>query len=460
MSQFNPLDYQKNPISFFKDCWPDIILWDKLIEVSQSVADNKRTVVPSAHAVGKTFIAARIVLWFLFSHYPAKVITTAPTWPQVKKLLWSEIHSAYNSSRIPLGGKLLQTELNIDEEWFATGISTDADVSEREFGATRVQGYHSPNLLGLFDEAPGVQQAIWTAFESLATGSNNKLLAIGNPTSPSGSFFNACKSPIWNKITISAFDHPNVKQGRIIVPGAVTTEWINEMRNEWGEGSPLWIAKVMGGFPAEGSDTLIPLSWAEDCIGLQLNKSSELPRKLGIDVARYGDDKTAIVEIIGSEVQPIDTYQKKDTNWTIGLAIRMNKAHEYEAIGVDDTGVGGGVTDGLEASGLDVNAINFGASAIEDDKFENKAAEIWWNLREALKNKELSLPDDKELVNQLCSRRYKITRKGKIALETKDEMRKRGLKSPDKADALAIAYSCGATDADPSITIISLDDDQ
>lgn len=451
--------YQKNPVDFFKDCWGDIYLWDKLIDISQSVADNKRTVVPSGHGVGKTFLAARIALWFLFTHYPAKVITTAPKWEQVRKLLWSEIHSAYNSSAFPLGGTLLQTELNISEDWFAVGISTTADVSEREFGAAKFQGFHSPNMLVVMDEAPGIDEAIWVSVESLITGENNKILAIGNPTSPSGSFYNACKSPLWHKVPVSSFDHPNVKERAIRVAGAVTLDWIEERRTDWGEGSPLWIAKVLGQFPSEGSDTLISLAWAEACVGLELNTGGEYEYRLGVDVARYGDDKTVFALIIGKEVQELEAVQKKDTNYTIGRIRQINNEHELFAIGVDDTGVGGGVTDGLEDAGLDVDAVNFGASAIEDDKFENKATEIWWNLREAIKHKELSLPNDTELINQLCSRKYRITRKGKIALETKDEMRKRGLKSPDRADALAIAYSCGAGQVNPTITIISSDED-
>lgn len=451
--------YQSQPTEFFKDFWPDIYLWDKLTEISDSVAGNRRTVVPSGHGIGKTFIAARIVLWFLFCHYPAKVITTAPTWPQVKRLLWAEIHKAYNIARYPLGGTLLQTELNIDEDWFAMGVSTDADVAERQFGATRLQGIHSPNLLAVLDEAPGVEQAIWTAIDTLITGQNNKILAIGNPTSPSGSFYNACKSPLWHKVHVSSFDHPNVKENRLIVPGAVTAEWIEDYRAEYGEGTPLWQAKVLGQFPAEGTDTLIPLTWAEACVGLKLNQENEvLVKRLGIDVARYGDDKTALCEILGAEVQPIETIQKKDTNWTIGQAIRKNRQQQYEAIGVDDTGVGGGVTDGLEDAGLEVDPINFGSAAIEADTFENRAAELWWNLRKALETKELSLPNDPELINQLCSRKYRQTRKGKIALETKDEMKKRGLKSPDKADALAIAYGAGLASEAPTITIISTAD--
>ena len=444
-------------MEFMKAAWPDIFLWDKLEELCHALANNRRVVAPSGHGVGKTFIAARLALWFLYSFYPAKVITTAPTWPQVEKLLWSEITKAYNTASFPLGGRILQTELKIDEEWFATGFSTRGKVSEREYGTPKFQGYHSENLLVLLDEGPGVEHEIWTSIESLIVGENNKVGAFGNPTSPSGDFYEACKNPLWKKVHISSFDHPNVKQGKIVVPGAVTKEWIEERRIDWGEDSPLWIAKVLGQFPAEGSDTLIPLSWAEACVGLGL--SDEGDKKLGVDVARYGDDKTVFSEIYGQVAQPLESVSKKDTNYTIGRVIVKDKKLQFDMIGIDDTGVGGGVTDGLENEGLSIQAVNFGSSAVENDKFENLKAEFYWNLREAIKKKELELPDDKELISQLCSIKYAYTRKGHIKIESKDDLKKRGLKSPDKADALVIAYNLGHQKNEPLINIISIDND-
>lgn len=162
--------FQKNPINFLKSAWPDIYLWDKLLEICEQMEKNRRLVIPSGHGIGKTWIVARLALWFLYSFYPAKVITTAPTWPQVEKLLWTEIANAYNKSKFPLGGRLLQTDLKIEEDWFATGISTSAKVSERDFGASKFQGFHSPNLLVILDEGPGVEHSIWTAVETLITG--------------------------------------------------------------------------------------------------------------------------------------------------------------------------------------------------------------------------------------------------------------------------------------------------
>jgi hypothetical protein len=451
------LRFQKNPIDFFKAAWPDVYTWDKLEEVVNALVNNRRVVVPAGHGVGKTWLEARIALWFLFCFPPAKVITTAPTWPQVELLLWSEIKNAYRTAKINFGGRLLTTEIKINDDHFAVGFSTRGKASEREFGTPKFQGFHSENMLVLLDEAPGVEPEIWISSEGLIVADNNKILAMGNPTSPSGRFYEACKSPLWKKVTISSFDHPNVKTGEVKVSGAVTKEWIEERRLEWGEDSPLWKAKVLGEFPDEGEDTLIPLSWVESCVGLDL--PSDGLKKLGADIARFGGDMTVLAQFHGAVLQPLEVASKRDTNWTIGKIKTENLRHSFDFIGVDDTGVGGGVTDGLFDIGVDVEPFNFGSSAIEDHRFENLKAEIYWNLREAFRDKEISIPDDKELINQLCTMRYTITRKGRIAIESKDDMKKRGLKSPDRADAVAIAYSVGFTKQEPRITVISTDEE-
>lgn len=449
-------EYQKNPIQWFKDFWPGVYVWEKQEEIAKAIVENRRVVVPSGHGIGKTWLMARIALWFLYCHYPAKVITTAPTWNQVEKLLWSEISKAHTSSVHPLKGRILLTQLKIEDDWFAIGFSTKGTNTEREYGAPKFQGYHSPNMLIILDEGTGVDHAIWLASETLITGENNKIVAIGNPTSPTGDFYNACVSPLWRKVNVSSFDHPNVVQDKAIIPGAVTREWIDERRSEWGEDSPLWQAKVLGQFPAEGQDTLIALAWAEACIGLELSR--EGMRKLGVDVARFGGDSTVFTVVEGEVVLPQEAYNKKDTVFTTGVIESKHKNKAFDAIGVDDGSMGGGVVDNLNADDIDVEPFVFGSSAIEDERFENLKAEIFWNLREDIKNKKISLPDDKELINQLCSIKYGFTRKGKIKIESKDDMKRRGFKSPDKADSLAIAWSAGRSTLNPTVTVIGLED--
>lgn len=431
--------WRKKPIEYFKDTWNDIILWDKLEEILVGVGKHKKVVVPSGHGIGKTFLAARIVIWFLYCFPPAKVITTAPTWSQVEKILWSEIGKAYGDSKMPLGGRLLTTSLTLDKDWFAVGISTRESVAEREFGASKFQGFHSPNLLVILDEAAGVSNAIWTATDTLVTGDNNKILAIGNPMSPSGDFYEACKSPLWEKIHISCFDHPNIKGG-MSIPGAVSKEWIEDKRIKWGEGSPLWQAKVLGEFPDEGTDTLVPLSWYENSLTKGFKEDGK--RKLGVDVARFGDNETVFQSKFGKVFKKPKVIKSQDTMRVAGEVINMHKRDKYECIAIDTIGIGAGVYDRLAEKGLPVYEFVASGKAIEPERYVNVRAEAFWMLRVGLDPKQtiFKAPDDMMTKNQLTGIKYFFTSRGEgaIRIESKDDMMKRGLVSPDRADAMAI----------------------
>ncbi|MFA6429747.1 MAG: hypothetical protein WCV84_04600 [Patescibacteria group bacterium] len=421
-------------------CWPDIFVYDKLEEICDSIVHNRRTTIRSGHGVGKSWLMARVAIWFLSVHRPGIVLTTAPTGRQVEKVLWGEIHSAYNASRVPLGGTLLQITWKIDESNYALGFSTEESVNQREFGSAKMQGFHSPNLLIVLDEGAGIAPETWIGATSLLTGENNKLVDIGNPSSPTGPFYETFKSPIYNKIHISCFDHPNVKLGRVVVPGAVTREWIEERKAEWGENSPLYQAKVLGNFPTEGTDTLIPLTWVERAVE-NPNVKEEGAKSIGCDVARFGDDLTTIYKCTGSWFDLVEAAGKQDTTETAGKLQKAAKDFETEFVAVDDTGVGGGVTDICRSNGTSVIPVNFGCAANDPEKFFNLKAEIYWGLREAFeKENEIRIPNNPHLIGQLASIKFSITAKGQIKIESKDEMKKRGLKSPDHADGLAICF--------------------
>ncbi len=442
----------------------------------RSVVENKRTAVSSGHSVGKSWLSAKLALTFLILHYPSKVVTTAPTWFQIEKILWSEIRSSHAKARFPIGGTLLQMELRLEEDWFAVGLSTTEGVATREFGAVKMQGFHSPNLLVILDEAPGVPREIWRAVESLITGDNNKVLAIGNPTSPSGDFFECFKSPLWSTMYISCLDHPNVVSGQELIPGCVTRSWVEDRKTAWGEDSPLYRAKVLGQFPDEGEDTLFPLSWVEDAAKRVLSPLGT--RRLGGDIARFGPDRTVLYEITGQVAKLKDSAKKQDTMVTAGKIKNLIEEHlpdcyigedgkklddckyddyHYDHVGIDDAGVGGGVSDRLVEQDVSIDRVNFGESAIESERFINVRAEAYWILRDALNPKStdpLQIEDDDDLLHELTNIKFSFTSKGQIKIESKDEIKKRIGRSPDKADALAIAYYAGRKHKDPQIHII------
>lgn len=429
------IEWKENPKSFHDSLF-DNVLWTKQIEVINAVRDYKRVAVKSGNTVGKSFISALTALWFLVTHRPSKVITTAPTWTQVQDIFWKEIATSYNKSKIPIGGELLKTELRFNEEHFAMGISTDQ--------ANRFQGFHSPYLLIVIDEALGVAPEIWEAIEGLHP---YRILAIGNPLAPEGEFFKAFNSHLWHKITISCFDAVRWQlDNNINIPGLVTLDWIEERKSEWGERNPLYLGRVLGEFPQEGSDTLIHLNWVDRARTIEiegdLEESEDNIKIVSADIARYGDAKTVIFDRVGHTIKGIEVKSKIPITMTSGIVKRHYEREKADTLVVDDDGVGGGVTDILSSYKIGVLAFKGGAKqkAIDKEKFVNLRSQFYWYVARKFEKglyslKQLPQQHFEILKNQLCSIKYAIDQHGRIKIESKDDMLARQLVSPDYADS-------------------------
>jgi hypothetical protein len=301
--------YRKNPLDIV-DRVLGVTPWDMQREIlialfSPSV---RRVGVKSCHGAGKTITAAIAALAWLYGGKDRIVLTTAPTGRQVRKLLWREIRSIWNKCKErerPLGGEMPPNapELVLADGWFATGFSSNDPVN--------VQGFHAPGgVLVIMDEANGVHPDIWEALAGVLVGVNDRLLAIANPTEPSGPFYKLWSDPDCVKFSISAEDTPNVKAGREVVPGMISRAWVEDRKRAWGEDSALYQSRVLARFPASSDDRLVPLSWLDiakqrhadledatastDTIIQATGWTGECD--LGLDVARYGGDNTVIAQ--------------------------------------------------------------------------------------------------------------------------------------------------------------------
>ncbi|MGD9381435.1 MAG: DEAD/DEAH box helicase family protein, partial [Candidatus Thorarchaeota archaeon] len=221
--------------------------WSKQWDIWNSVKDFRRTVVKAGRGIGKSFIAARIVIWFLFCYPGAMVITTAPTARQVEEILWKEIRTQYKLTKYDLGGKLYDgtSQLKIDDDWKAIGFTTQK--GQKDVSHTPMSGFHAEYVLIVIDEAAdsGIDH-IFDAAENIATSHYSRILAIGNPIDPTSEFAKCFEAPPgnqlggWNKISISVLDSPNVKAGKIIYPRMTTLEWVESCKRKWGEASPMY----------------------------------------------------------------------------------------------------------------------------------------------------------------------------------------------------------------------------
>lgn len=427
-------------------------LWGKQQEIAQSLVDNRTTAVRSCHGSGKTHLSARLALWWLFTRPYSAVITTAPTSRQVTELLWKEIRVAYKNARTKLGGDLLPraAKLTVDDDWLCIGFSTDDPVN--------FQGWHSPGgTLAIFDEAPGVDSAIWETIEGVLVGDRDRHLVIGNPVEPSGPFFEIFNTsdPSIAKFHISAYDVPNVVEDEEVFPGLCTKGWVESRKEAWGEGSPMWTSRVLGDFPDVDDFSLVPLSWFEAAVARwhSLNETNgwKTEINIGADVARLGEDRTIFAiahEDLG--VREIERKPKSDTMETTGSIIRAMEDYAAQNVRIDADGIGAGVYDRLCEIYGDyardyVCEMRGGMrSELDPARYRNRRAEWYWTLRERLDPRSdapLALPPDDKLRGQLTSIRWKTDSQGRIGIESKDDMRARGMKSPDEADAVAYAVA-------------------
>ncbi len=222
-------------------------MWPKMQEMADSMRDNERTAVGAGHGVSKTYTLGRLALTFLASHCPSTVVTTAPTGTQVKDLLWREIRDAHANAKVPIGGKLTTTMLDMQYEtgrrWFATGFSTKPDTVTKE--ATAFQGYHNESLLIIFDEAAGILPEIWRAAEHIGAP-YKRFVGIGNPTAGVGEFAESLSDKSYNYINIAVTDTPNFKQGKTIIPGLYGREYEERIRTKYGAESDEYRVRVLG----------------------------------------------------------------------------------------------------------------------------------------------------------------------------------------------------------------------
>ena len=291
----------------------------------------------------------------------------------------------------------------------------------------------------------GIPAALWTAVEAITTNADCRILAIGNPDDPATEFGNVCKPGSgWHVLQISSFDTPNLsgetipEQMRHLLPDPT---WVEDARKRWGEDSPVYKSKVLGEFPEISQDTLIPQRHIVDAQNREIDPTNH-EGILGVDVARFGTDRTVLTLARSGHIRVIESRGKQSTTESTGRVINALREHDVHEIRVDGVGVGGGVVDQLVEQGYPALDMQAGAGASDPAVFKNARAEWYWGLRQLFEQGAVDLdPDDDELAAQLGALRYAFTSRGQIVIESKDDIRKRGMPSPDRADAVMLALA-------------------
>lgn len=446
--------YQMDPVSWATNR-VDVALWSKQCEILESIRDSRRVAVHSCHSIGKTFTCALATAWWIDTHPPgtAFVVTTAPTGPQVKALLWREINRLHANAGLP--GRVNLTEWYLNNELVAFGRKPS------EYNVAAFQGIHSVYVLVILDEACGIPTTLWTAAETIASNEGSKIVAVGNPDTVDGDFARKCQPDSgWKTIHVGYEHTPNFtgeavpKRLRDVL---ISSTWVEERRLDWGGESALFQSKVLGVFPSTNADpwTVVPLRFASPCRYLDLPEDD--PVEGGIDVAA-GGDRTVIVERRGTKVGRIEDFKSTDPMESVGTLIDWINEWDLQKVKVDVIGVGWGLFGRLRELSFkhnptgewthtaEVIPINFGEGSNYPKRFLNKRAEVWWTVgREysRLQMWDLSNLDD-DAIGELTAPKYEIMdSSGKIKIEKKEEVIKRLGRSPDIADALLLAFYSG-----------------
>lgn len=483
--------YSAQPPALFIEEFLGSNLWDLQAEIANAVFKYPVVAVKSCNASGKSHISARIALTFLTLKPGSIVITTAPTWRQVKDVLWREMRTALAMAPYKLTDKqATQVGLDIAEDWFAVGLSTK--------DAEKFFGYHADDILVIIDEASGVEEEIYVGVDAVTPNINAHVLMIGNPTNPDGRFYKAFNDPLVKKFTISAFDTPNFTangirnledliamftapvgvdelehlvnvQKNLKLPFPALINPANAYRRylQWGPEHPMWEALIMGQFPSQASTALIPLGLILKSVEVwkQIEAAKKDPeykqksewsialegnQEYGLDVARFGDDFNVLTPKRGGLISKMTRWAKVDTAVTTDRVLNTISLDDWKAIiKVDDIGVGGAVTDQLRRKKQDnptthhynVVPINFSAGTSNPGKYFNLRTEIYDHLAELFIQHKIAIPDDDDLVAELATIRVEYV--GKEAnikkVEAKEKIKDRLRRSPDRADSLALA---------------------
>ncbi len=356
---------------------------------------------------------------------------------------------------------MLKTRFEIDEDWFAIGVSSKTPEG--------VAGFHAEHILVIGDESSGIPRVIFEAIEGMLTSNGARLLMLGNPTTNDGYFADAFTDPDVKKIHISAFDTPNftkngirsvtdltdekVEGAKVYFPGLVTPRWALSMLKKYGADSDVWRVRVMGEFPKGEADVLISVDRVARAIGAEraLYGTEEI---YGVDPARYGDDWTSIIYRKGNFARVVMKFQGQDTMRTAGEVARLLRENRNTRAHIDSIGVGAGVVDRLKE--LDdikdrVFGLNSAASPEDKEHYINMRAEGWDDTNEWLKDAVLEEHED---WYELAKPKYKIKSNGKMQIEAKDDMKKRGIPSPNTADALVLTIMHPTEEAEPNIRFL------
>lgn len=433
--------YHSDPILFVKEVLgvtPDP--WQE--QCLNAVASGKRRIsVRSGHGVGKTTWVSWAAIWYILTRYPVKIVATSQSAPQLFDAFFAELKRWIKE--LP---PQLQQLLDVKSDRIELAASpTEAFISARTSRADSPEalaGVHSDNVMLIGDEASGIPEQVYEAAYGSMSGHNALTILTGNPIRSSGFFYDTHHKlkESWWTLRVSCEDSPRVSK-----------EFIKDISDRYGADSNVYRVRVLGEFPRADNDTIIPLDLVESAAARSVEITPNTPILWGLDVARFGDDSSCLVKRQHTSVtEPPRVWKGLDTMQTVGVVMAEWDATPHDRrpveILVDSIGVGAGVVDRLRQLNLPARGINVSElPAMTGQNYLNLRTELWFKAKAWLEARNCSIPKDERLINELAVVRYGFQAGSqKTKVESKDEMKRRGIGSPDVADAFVLTFASEA----------------
>lgn len=445
-----PLDFMRDELGFEP--------YAKQVEVIESFLQNRRTVVRGAHGAGKDAALGALALYAAYVEGMLVLVVSA-TERQLLGQLWREITARF-SPRLP--GALFTSDLRIGGEKRIIAMTSGS--------TSNLTGWHDAHgvcILISESQSEQVGEAAFDAAIANAVDEASRIVVAGNPVKAAGRFYEVSNKPTWRAIAISAFDHPNVQEKRVVIPGGPSPSWPAEMAAEFGTDSPWYVSRVLGEFPTEGSlDSLVKREWLEDAYARWAKGSlrGEAAPCVGLDVARSLDRDESVAAVTqGARLHRLVTWRSRNLVETAERAITIAReareewilasASPYDLLRlnppqcplhVDAPGVGSGVIDECKRQGRGVVEYWGWVPSQDPERLLNKRADVFWNLRRLLETGLAQLPRDQKLHEEMLAIEWSEDTKGRIVIAPKDLIRSAIGRSPDRLDACTIALFVSA----------------
>jgi hypothetical protein len=424
MYRNDPVLFVKNVLGATPQPWQEDFL--------RAVARGERRIsVRAGHGVGKSTACSWALIWHMVTRFPQKAVVTAPTSAQLFDALYSETKAWIN--KLPPALKELfevfSDRIVLKDAPESSFISARTSSAERP---EALAGVHSEHVLLVVDEASAVHEAVFEAAAGSMSGHSATTIMISNPTRNSGLFYKThhVLASDWFRMHVSCLNSP-----------LVSSDFVRQIKATYGEDSNAYRIRVLGEFALADDDTLIPADLVDSAIERDIVTPEDEEIVYGVDVARYGTDRTALCKRRGNVVLEIKSWGGLDLMQTVGTVVNEAKLDNPTEICVDTIGLGSGVADRLREMGYNVVDVNVAESSAMNPNANKLRDDLWMSVKDWLGTRAVKLPNDESLRQELVAPRYSFTSLGKIVVESKDSMRRRGMRSPDLADSLCLTFA-------------------